>query len=49
MAKEDLGVAWRFTQTLLMKVPACIDTNPVKMAFSIARAILEIKNVGRCL
>jgi len=46
-AKEDLGVAWRFTQTLLMKVLDCIDTNPVKMAFSFAKAIIEIKNVGR--
>jgi len=46
-AKEGLEVASRFVQTLLKKVPDCVDTNPVKAAFSIARAIIEIKDVGR--
>ena len=36
-----LGVAPRFAQTLL-KLPDCVDTNPVKMAFSIAKAIIQI-------
>ena len=39
-------MASRFTQTLLKKLPSCIDTNPVKMAFSIAKVIVEIKDVG---
>jgi len=42
-AKEGLGVASRFAQTLLKKLPGCVDTNPVKMAFSIAKAIIEMK------
>ena len=48
-AKENLGVASRFAQTLLKKVPECVDTNPVKLAFSIAKVIIDIKDVGRCL
>jgi hypothetical protein len=43
--KENLNVAGRFAQTLLKKLPECVDTNPVKMAFSIAKVIIEIKNV----
>ena len=46
ITKERLGVASRFAQTLLKKVPGCIDINPVKVAFSIAKAIIEIKDVG---
>ena len=49
IAKDRLGVASRFAQTLLKKVPGCVDTNPVKMAFSIAKVIIEIKDVGCCL
>jgi len=45
-AKESLKVAGRFAQTLLKKLPECINTNPVKMAFSIAKVIIEIKDVG---
>jgi len=48
-AKEGLGVASRFAQMLLKKLPDCIDTNPVKMALSIAKVIIEIKDVGRGL
>jgi len=48
-ASESLGVASRFAQTLLKKVPDCVSTNPVKMAFSIAKVIIEIKDVGRFL
>ena len=43
-AKESLGVASRFAQTLLKNMP--VDTNPIKMAFSIAKAIIDIKDVG---
>jgi hypothetical protein len=32
-----------------MKLPDCVDTNPVKLAFSIARVIIEIKDVSCCL
>ena len=46
-ANEGLAVALRFAQTLLKKLPSCVDTDPVKMAFSIAKAIMEIKDVGR--
>ena len=46
ITKDRLGVASRFAQTLLKKVPDCIDTNPVKVAFSIAKVIIEIKDVG---
>ena len=45
-AKDHLGVASRFTQTILKKLPECINTDPVKMAFSIAKVIIEIKDVG---
>jgi hypothetical protein len=40
-------VASRFAQTLIKNVP--VDTNPVKMAFSIAKAIIDMKDVGCCL
>ena len=40
--KDRLGVASRFAQTLLKKLPDCINTNPVRMAFSIAKMIIGI-------
>ena len=46
-AKESVKVAGRFTETLLKKVPQCVTANPVQMAFSIAKVIIEIKDV-RC-
>ena len=42
-------VASWYTQTLLKKLPSCVDTNPVTMAFSIAKVIIEMKDVGFCL
>ena len=48
ITKDGLGVTSRFLQTLLKRVPECVDTNPVKVAFSIAKVIIEIKDVG-CL
>lgn len=45
-AKEGLGVASRFTQTLLKRVPECVDMNPVKVAFAIAKVIIDIKDVS---
>ena len=47
--KGRLGVASRFAQTLLKRVPECVDINPVKVAFSIAKVIIDINNVGYCL
>ena len=47
--KDRLGVASRFAQTLLKRVPECVDINPVKVAFSIAKVIIDINNVGYCL
>ena len=44
--KESFNVAVQFVQTLIKKVPECVDPNPVKMAFSIAKVIIEIKDVG---
>ena len=43
---KDLGlVTWRFTQTLLRRLPDVADENPVKVALGIAKLILEIKDV----
>ena len=46
ITKDRLGLASRFAQTLLKRVPECVDANPVKVAFSIAKIIIEIKDVG---
>jgi len=43
--KENLKVAGRFIQTLMTKLPEIVDTNPAKMALSLAKAIIEIKKV----
>ena len=43
---EGGKVAWRFAQTLIKKVPECVTTNPVQMAFSIAKVLIEMKDVG---
>jgi len=47
-AKDILGVASNFTQMLLKKAPDVMDGNPVKVAFGIARTILQIKDVCHC-
>ena len=44
-----LGVASRFVQSIHKKLPDCIDTDPVRMAFSITKVTIEIKIVGCCL
>ena len=49
ITKDGLGVTSRFVQTILKRLPECVDTNPVKMAFSIAKVIIEMKDVGCCL
>jgi len=43
--KENLKVAGRFIQTLMTKLPEIVNTNPVKMALSLAKVIIEIKKV----
>lgn len=43
--REGLEMAGRFVQTLLKELPNCIDSNPVKMALSIVKAIIAIKDV----
>src|SRR5260221_2552450 len=47
-AKDLRGVASSFTQMLLKKAPDVVDGNPVKLAFSIAKIILQIKDVCHC-
>jgi len=47
-AKDILGVASSFTQMLLKKAPDAVDGNPVKIAFGIAKIILQIKDVCYC-
>lgn len=49
VTNDGLGVASRFAQMLLKRLPACVDTNPVKVAFSVAKVIIEIKDVRCCL
>ena len=43
--KENLKLAGRFIQTLMTKLPEIVDTNPAKMALSLAKVIIEIKKV----
>jgi len=47
-AKDILGAASSFTQMLLKKVPDVVGANPVKVAFGIAKIILQIKEVCHC-
>ena len=42
ITKDRLGVASRI-------LPDFVDTNPVKMAFSIAKVIIDVKDLGCCL
>jgi len=43
--KGNLKVAGRFIQTLMTKLPEIVDGNPAKMALSLAKTIIEIKQV----
>lgn len=48
--KDDLLVGLGFTEMLLKKLPDIVDGNPVKVAFGIAKVVLQIKDVcGRFL
>ncbi|KAF8153266.1 hypothetical protein B0H34DRAFT_800488 [Crassisporium funariophilum] len=44
-AIDDLGVAARFGLTLLKRLPDCTSGNPVSMALSILRVIVEMKDM----
>ena len=46
--KESLKVTGRFIQTLMTKLPEIVDGNPVKMALSLAKVVIQIKKVLRC-
>jgi len=46
-AEDYIGVGWSLAQMLLKKIPGVVDTNPVKIAFGLAKAILELKEVRR--
>ena len=45
VTKDGLGVASRFLLTLLKRLPECVDGNPVKVAFSVAKVIIDVANV----
>ncbi|KAF5328654.1 hypothetical protein D9619_011670 [Psilocybe cf. subviscida] len=42
--KQGIGVTGRFAQTLLKRLPELIEPNPVKLAFSISKVILQMKD-----
>ena len=46
-AKDYIGVGWSLAQMLLNKAPEAVDTNPVKMAFGLAKIVLQLKDVRR--
>ena len=45
--KDYAAVALSFTTMLLKRLPDAVDTNPVKVAFGIAKIVLQIKDVRR--
>ncbi len=45
-ALENLNIAGRFAQTILKKLPDCVNSNPVKVALSVVKTIIDIKNVS---
>jgi hypothetical protein len=45
--KDHAAVTFRFTTTLLKKLPAVVDTNPAKIVLGILKIVLEIKEVRR--
>ena len=38
---------WSFTEMLLKRLPDAVDINPAKIAFSIVKIVLQIKDVRR--
>ncbi|KAH6879381.1 hypothetical protein BKA70DRAFT_1412079 [Coprinopsis sp. MPI-PUGE-AT-0042] len=45
VAKDYLSVTGSFLQLVLKKVPDAVDSNPVKVVFSLAKAVLELKEL----
>ena len=45
IAKDYLGVTGSFLSLILKRVPDVIDTNPVKIFFSLAKLVVELKEV----
>ena len=46
-AIDALDVTGHFLAMVLKKLPDAIDSNPVKVAFSLAKIVLELKEVSR--
>jgi len=46
-AKDYIGVGWSLAQMLLKKTPDAVDLNPVKIAFGLAKIVLQLKEVRR--
>ena len=46
-AKDYIGVGWSLAQMLLKKTPDAVDMNPVKIAFGLAKIVLQLKEVRR--
>ena len=46
-AKDYLNVSKSFSVTLLKRVPEIVDGDPVKVAFNLAKLILDLKEVSR--
>ena len=46
--KDYAAVALSFTTMLLKRLPDAVDVNPAKVAFGVAKIVLQIKDVRRC-
>jgi hypothetical protein len=46
--KDYAAVALSFTTMLLKRLPDAVDINPAKIAFGIAKIVLQIRDVRRC-
>ena len=46
--KDYATVALSFTTMLLKRLPDVVDPNPAKIAFGIAKVVLQIRDVRRC-
>jgi len=46
--KENLKLTVRALQTLITRAANIVDTNPAKIALSLVKAVIEIKNVRYC-
>ena len=46
--KDYAAVAFSFTTMLLKRIPDVVDTNPAKIAFGIAKLVLQIRDVCPC-